>query len=194
VIDHYQAAVARMVFSNGDNSIGGGMHRGAIIRRHIDTGVKGALSAKRIEAFPKTVGNMAEHRPDGWRVAGIRKAHGRHQAQTTARNGDYRGIAFQKSVLLDGAVKRVLRSDRVVANIESRWMVAKHAVGHGNFGGQGLQGVQALVSVGDGVLQILILALEGLLIVAEGVVVANLPKHSRVGPGRGDDGDPANDG
>src|SRR5437879_13487996 len=95
------------------------MHRGAIIRRHIDTGVKGALSAKRIEAFPKTVGNMAEHRPDGWRVAGIREAHRRHQTQAAARNGDYRCIAFQKSVLLNGAVKRVLRSYRIVADIES---------------------------------------------------------------------------
>src|SRR5882757_8774103 len=124
-----------MVFANGDDSIGGGMHRGAIIRRHIDASVKRAFSAKRIEAFPKAVGNMAKHRPDRWRVAGIREAHGWHQTQTTARNGDYRGIAFQKSVLLNGAVKCVLRSDRIVANIESRWMVAKHAVGHGHFGG-----------------------------------------------------------
>src|SRR5882762_5596267 len=115
-----------MVFSNGDNSIGSGMHRGAIIRRHIDTGVKGALSAKRIEAFPKTVGNMAQHRPDGWRVARIREAHGWHQPQAPARNGDYRGIAFQKSVLLDGAVKRILGSDRIVTNIEGGGMVAKH--------------------------------------------------------------------
>src|SRR5712671_2201434 len=119
-----------MVFANGDDSIGGGMHRGAIIRRHIDAGMKGALSAKRIEAFPKAIGDVTEHRPDGWRVAGIREAHGWHQTQAAARNGDYRGIAFQKSVLLDGAVKRVLRSDRIVADIEGRWMVAKHAVGH----------------------------------------------------------------
>src|SRR6267154_6412301 len=194
MIDHYQAAVARMVFSNGDNSIGGGMHRGAIIRGHIDAGMKGALSAKRIEAFPKSIGNVAEHWPDGWRIAGIREAHGWHQPQAAARNGDYRGIAFQKSVLLDGAVKRILGSYRVVANIESRGMVAKHAVGHGHFGGQGLQGIKALVGVGAGVLEVLVLALEGLLIVAESVVVANLPKHSRVGPGRRDDGDPADDG
>src|SRR6267154_5464334 len=183
-----------MVFSDGDNPIGGGMYWSAVVGGHIDAGVKGALSAKWIEAFPKTVGNMAEHWPDGWRVARIREAHRWHQPQATARNGDYRGIALQKSVLLNGAVKRVLRSDRIVANIESRWMVAKHAVGHGHFGGQRLQRVQALVGVGDGVLQILILALEGLLVVAEGVVVADLPKHSRVGPGRRDDSDPADDG
>src|SRR5882757_4458653 len=183
-----------MVFSDGDNPIGGGMYWSAVVGGHIDAGVKGALSAKWIEAFPKTVGNMAEHRPDGWRVARIREAHRWHQPQATARNGDYCGIAFQKSVLLNGAVKCVLRSYRVVANIESRWMVAKHAVGHGHFGGQRLQRVQALVGVGDGILEILVLTFEGLLIVAEGVVVANLPKHSRVGPGRRDDGDPANDG
>src|SRR6266852_5148074 len=98
MIDYHQAAVARMVFANSDDPIGGGMYWSAVIRGHIDAGVKRALTTKRIEAFPKTIGNMAEHRPDGWRVAGIGEAHGRHQSQTAARNGDYRGIAFQKGV------------------------------------------------------------------------------------------------
>src|SRR5438445_8406741 len=41
-----------------------------------------------------------------------------------------RRVALQKGVLLDGAVKRILRVRRVVALIERRRMIPQYTVGH----------------------------------------------------------------
>src|SRR5712692_3513754 len=101
--------------------------------------------------------------------------------EPAAGDGNHRGVALQESVLLDGAVKGILRVHRIVALIESRWMITQHPVSHGHFCRQGLQGVKALVGIVDGALKLLILLLEGFLIVAKSVVVADLPQHTRIG-------------
>src|SRR5258707_13678344 len=59
-------------------------------------------------------------------------------------------------------------------------MIAQHPVGHGHFCRQGLQRIKALVGIVDGALKLLILLLEGFLIVAKSVVVADFPQHSRI--------------
>src|SRR5712692_1502697 len=100
--------------------------------------------------------------------------------EPAAGDGNHRGIALQESVLLDGAVKGILRVHRIVALIESRWMITQHPVSHGHFCRQGLQGIKTLVGIVDGALKLLILLLEGFLIVAKSVVVADFPQHSRI--------------
>src|SRR5690242_19146986 len=65
-------------------------------------------------------------------------------------------------------------------------MIAQHSIGHGHFGGERLQRIKALVCIVYSGLQLLVLALEGFLVVAQGVVVSDLPKHPRVrADGRG---------
>src|SRR5260370_24623663 len=59
-------------------------------------------------------------------------------------------------------------------------MIAQDPVGHGHFGRQGLQRIKPLVGVVDSGLELLILLLEGFLIVAKSVVVANFPEHPRI--------------
>src|SRR6266478_6976262 len=75
-------------------------------------------------------------------------------------------------------------------------MIAQDPVGHGHFGRQGLQRIKPLVGVVDSSLEWLILLLEGFLIVAKSVVVANFPEHPRIrahrrrytdGPNKGQD-------
>src|ERR1700674_2104981 len=97
--------------------------------------------------------------------------------ETTAGNGDDGGIALQEGVLLYGAVESILRIDRIVALIESRGMVAEHPIGHGHFRGERLERIEPLIGVGDRALELLILLLEGFLVVAKSVVVADLPEH-----------------
>src|SRR5882724_4512791 len=66
----------------------------------------------------------------------------------------------------------------------TRWMITQYAIGHCHFCCQGLQGIQALVGVVHGALELLILLLEGFLIVTESVVVAHFPEHPRIRPHR----------
>ena len=73
-------------------------------------------------------------------------------------------------------------------------MVAQHPVGHGHFGRQGLQRVEPLVGVFHVALQLPVLLFQGYLIVHEGVVVPNLPQHSRIRAYRERHGNSTNDG
>ena len=96
--------------------------------------------------------------------------------------------------MLDGTVKRILRIRRVVALIERRRVVAQHAVGHGHFGRERLQGVEALVGIVDRGLQLAVLLSPGLQFVANGVVISNFPEHSGVRGDRGGYTDSPNQG
>ena len=104
--------------------------------------------------------------------------------QPTTGDRDHRSIALQECVLLDGAVESVKRINRTVALIESRRMITQHPVGHGHFCRQGLQRIEPLVGVVHRSLQLPVLLFKSFLVVAEGVVIPNLPKHSRIGANR----------
>ena len=139
------------------------------------------LTAERIQALAKAVRDVAQNRPNRRRVRGIGKTHGGQQVETAAGNGDHRSVALQERVLLDRAVKSVLRIHWIVALVKGRGMIAQHAVGHRHFCSQGLNGFQALIGINDSALELLILLLQGFLIVAKRVIVADLPQHSRIG-------------
>src|ERR1700682_3350368 len=94
VIDYNQAAVTCMVFRDGNDSIGCGVHRRAVIGGDVDARMEGALTAERIQAFAKAVCDMTKDRPDRWSVGRVRETHRRHQPQATAGDGDHRGIAL----------------------------------------------------------------------------------------------------
>src|SRR4029077_16626450 len=108
----------------------------------------------------KAIRYMTQHRAVRWSIRRVRETHRWHEPQSAARDGDHRCVALQKGVLLDGTVKRVLWGNRIIPNIERGRMVPQHPVSHGYFGGQRLQGVQALVGVRDGSLKFLILAFQ----------------------------------
>jgi len=73
-------------------------------------------------------------------------------------------------------------------------VITKNAVRHGHFGGQRLERVEALVGVVNRALELLILLLKSFLVVAESVVVADLPKHPGVRPDRGNHRNRSNEG
>src|SRR5258708_29907547 len=134
-----KASVAGAVFGDGHDAISRGVDGGTVIRGYVNARVECAFPAERIEPLSKTIGNMAEDRPDGPRIRGVRKACHRDKAQAAAVDGDGRGISFQEGVLLDGTVKSVLGSYRIVGQVEGGRMITKNAVGHGHFGGKRLQ-------------------------------------------------------
>src|SRR6266446_3493135 len=169
-----------MVFRDGDDSIRGCVNGGAIVRSHVHAGVKCAFTAERIQALAEAIGNVAHHRPNRWRVGGVRKAHRGEQMEPAAGDGNYCGVALQEGVLLDGAVKSILGIYGAVGLVESCRMVTEHAVRHSYFRRQGLERIEALVGVANGALKLLILLLERFLVVAESVVVPDFPKHSRI--------------
>src|SRR5258708_36711719 len=105
MIDNHEAAVACMVLRDGDDSIRRGMNWSAVIRRHIDTCVECALTAEWIQALAEAIGNVPHDRPDRRGVRGVGKAHGGDKVEPSAGDGDYRCIALQETVLLDGAVE-----------------------------------------------------------------------------------------
>src|SRR6266516_1197069 len=141
---------------------------------------EGASTAERTKALAEASRDVAHDRPDRRRVTGIGKTHGGQQMESAAGDSNHRGIALQEGVLLDRAVERVLRVNRIIALVESGGMVAQHAVGHGHFGRERLEGIEPLVGVVHGALELPVLLLEGFLVMAEGVVVADLPEHSGV--------------
>src|SRR6266568_40654 len=81
---------------------------------------------------------------------------------------------------LETAITEALRVKKIIALVESGGMVAQHAVGHGHFGRERLEGIEPLVGVVHGALELPVLLLEGFLVMPEGVVVAHLPEHSGV--------------
>ena len=54
----HQAAIARMVFRDGDDSVGSGVHRSAIIRADIHARMERAFTRERIQSLAKTVRDM----------------------------------------------------------------------------------------------------------------------------------------
>src|ERR1700726_4868577 len=94
MIDYNQAPITRVILCDRDDAIRRGVYWGAVIRGDVYAGMEGAFTAERIQTFAKAVGNVTEHRPDRRRVAGIRKAHRRHQSQAAAGDRDYRGVAL----------------------------------------------------------------------------------------------------
>src|SRR5260370_32587182 len=97
--------------------------------------------------------------------------------ESAAGDGNHRGVALQEGVLLDRAVEGVLCIDGIIALVESGGMIAQHAVGHGHFGRERLEGIEPLVGVVHGALELPVLLLEGFLVMAEGVVFSDLPEH-----------------
>src|SRR5215469_1976671 len=159
VVDNHQAAIACVRLGNRNYAVGRGMNRRAVVGSHVYAGVEGAFSAKRIESFTEAIRDVAHYRPNGRRIAGVGKVCG-EQMQSAA--GDYRGVAFQESVLLHRAVKSILRVSWVVRLIKRRWVIPQHAVGHGHFGRERLQGIEALIGIVDGSLQLAVLLSPGL--------------------------------
>ena len=194
MVDHYQAAVACVIFRNGNHSVRGRVNRRAVIGGHVHSRVKRAFAAEGVEPFAKAIRDVAHHRPNRGRVGRVGKVHRREEMQSAAGDGDHCGVALQERVLLDGAVKRVLGIHRVVALVERRRVVAQHAVGHGHFGREGLEGIEALVGIVDRGLQLAVLLSPGLQFVANGVVISNFPEHSGVGGDGGGYADSPNQG
>jgi hypothetical protein len=194
VVNHNQATVARMVFRDSHNPIRRCVYRRTIIGGHINARVERAFTAEWIQPFSEAVRDVSQYGPNRWRVRGVGEAHRRHQAQATGGNGNDRRVPFQERVLFDGAVEGIFRSNFAVGAIERRRVISEHAVSHSYFGGKRLEGIEALVGVGNGALKLLVLFLKSFLIVAQGVVVADLPKHAGVGTNRGDDRNRADDG
>ena len=64
MIYHYQAAVACVVVGNVDDAVGGGVNRRAVVRRHVHSGMERTLTAERIQAFAKTVRDVALNWPN----------------------------------------------------------------------------------------------------------------------------------
>src|ERR1700674_7598 len=114
VVYNHNTPVAGMVFSDRYDAVSGGVNRCAVIRGHVHAGVERSFPAEWIEPLAKSIGDVAEHRPNGGCVARVRKARYRDEAQAAAVNGDGRGISFQKCVLLNSAVKSILGGSRVV--------------------------------------------------------------------------------
>src|SRR6266852_6084216 len=123
MIDNHQAAIAGMVFRNGNDSIRRRVNRSAIIRRHVYAGMKRAFTAEWVQALAEAVGNVSHHRPDRWGVRGIRKTHRGEQMQPAAGDGDHCSITLQEGVLLDGAVKSILSVGWIIALIECRRVI-----------------------------------------------------------------------
>src|SRR5580700_1593249 len=63
MIQHNQATVAGMVFSDRYNAIRRSMHRRAVIGGHIHACVERAFAVERIQAFPEAVCDVPHHRP-----------------------------------------------------------------------------------------------------------------------------------
>ncbi len=139
VINHNQPAVSGMILRSGDDPIRSRVNWRAVVRGDIDAGVERAFTAERVQALTEAVRDVPEYRPALRRVRGIGQAHRRKQVQTAAGNGNRRGVALQKRVLLDRPVESILRVDGIVALIESHWMVAEDTVGHRHFGREGLE-------------------------------------------------------
>src|SRR4029077_10590922 len=134
-----QPAIARVIIGDGDDAVGSGMNRSAVIRGDVDSGVESTLTTEGVETFPESIRNVAHYRPHRWRIGGIGKAQSRNKAQAAAADSDGRRIPLQESVLLDGKVESILRRNGIVGQIKGSGMVAKHTVGHGHFGGKRLQ-------------------------------------------------------
>src|SRR5207237_6028612 len=152
------------------------------------------LAAEGVQPLAEAIRDVPHHRPNRRSVGGIGKFVRREQLQSAARHGDHRRVALQKGVLLDGAVKRILRVRRVVALIERRRMIPQYTVGHSYFGCERLQRIEALVGVIDGGLQLAVLLGSGFQFVANGVVISDFPKHPRVRRHGRSDADGANQG
>src|SRR5690242_19001482 len=59
-------------------------------------------------------------------------------------------------------------------------MIPEHAVGHGYFSRERLEGIEALVGIVDGGLQLAVLLGSGFQFVAHGVVITDFPEHPGV--------------
>src|SRR5260370_42545179 len=156
--------------------------------------MKRAFPTKRVQALAKAIRNMTKYRPNRGGVTGIGKAERWHQPQPSGRNSDCRSVLLQERVLLDRTVESVFRSDRVIRDIESRWVITQHAVGHGNLGGKRLQRIETLIRIVNCALQLAILNFQAFLFMAQSVIVADLPEHARIGTGRSNNGDRSNQG
>ena len=194
VIDEYHAAIAGVLPRIEDNAVGRGVHGRAVIGADVNARVERTFTRERVEPLAKAIRDVAENRPDRRRIIGIREGHGGHQAKAARGNSDGRSIALEEGKLLNGAVKGVFRSCGRIHLIEGCGVIAHHAISHGDFGGQGLQGVEPLVGVLNARLQLAILLLKGFLVVAKGVVIPDLPEHAAVRTDGSRDSNAANDG
>ena len=73
-------------------------------------------------------------------------------------------------------------------------MIAQHAVGHGHFGREGLQGIKALIGVVNGGLQLAVLLRSGFQFVAHRIVISDFPEHTGVRGHGGGHADSTNQG
>jgi len=76
------------------------------------------------------------------------------------------GVSLQESELLDGTVKKVFRCGRSICLFERGGVVLHYAKSHGHVGGEGLHGIQALVGVLHGALQLANLLLPNVALLA----------------------------
>ena len=180
MINHHQTAVTRVVFRDGNHAVRCRMDRSAVVRGHVHARMERTFSAEGIEALAEAIRDVAHHRPNRRRVGGIREAQWGKQMESAAGNSDHRSIALQEGVLLDGTVERVLRVRRVVALIERRGMIPQHAVGHGYFSRERLEGIEALVGIVDGGLQLAVLLGSRFQFVPHCVVITDFPEHPGV--------------
>jgi len=72
--------------------------------------------------------------------------------QATAEDGDRGGILLKKGILLDGLIESVFRLTGCPRRRSNR-VITEHAVSHGDFSGERLQRIEALVGIVDGCLQ-----------------------------------------
>src|SRR5262249_30544393 len=79
--DDEQAAVAGVVLRDGDDAIGGGVHRSAVVGSDVDAGVERAFTGERVEALAEGVGDMPEDGPHRRRIGGVGEAGAGNQPQ-----------------------------------------------------------------------------------------------------------------
>src|SRR5882724_3369737 len=99
VIDYNQAAVTGVVFDDGNDAVGGGVNRCAVVGSNVNAGVERTFTAEGIEPFAEAVRDMTKHRPNRGRIGRIGKAERWKQAQATCGDGDSGGILLEKGIL-----------------------------------------------------------------------------------------------
>jgi len=182
MVDDEKATIAGVDVGEFDLAAGSGNHRGPDGDGDVDAGVEAAMAIERIEALAVEAGEAALDRPEaGLIFEEIARTNRAGSVERVAEGGGESGVA-EEVIVFDGIVEG---GGELGFDAEGLFgfEFAFDSVGDSDFAGEDLEGGELLFAGVVFLLESQVAFADGINLLAQRVVIIDLPEHSGVGSG-----------